>query len=72
MKGETTTLHRGLATACLLAFGATVLGLGTASLSAQTPSPADTCGSYSGSTCMDGQLCILFFCWDWETNWRAH
>lgn len=69
MKRKATTIRRGMATLCLLALGATVLGIGTTSLDAQSPSPLDTCGSYSGSVCASGEFCLLFFCLDWEINW---
>ncbi len=60
---------RGLATACLLAFGATVFGIGTVSLTAQSPSPLDSCGSDGTSVCLEGEFCFWFFCWSFEKYW---
>lgn len=70
MKRKTSNYCRGLATACLFAFGATVLGIGTTALEAQGPSPSDTCSTKNtGNLCMEGEICLLFFCIEWETYW---
>ena len=70
MKRKTKTFRRSLATACLLTFGTTILGIGASSLDAQGPSPLDTCSRHNtGSVCLTGEYCLLFFCLAWETYW---
>lgn len=56
----------------VFALGATMIIVGAQSVRAQSPSPLSNCSSrYSGSVCMEGETCIFFFCWDWETYWRG-
>ena len=63
-----TRVPEAVALSMVLALGvvATLVG----SIKGQGPSPLDNCSAaHSGNTCMVGEVCVLFFCWDFRTRW---
>ncbi len=61
-------IPRVAALAIVLALGMTMTVVAAQSVRAQ--SPLDDCSSgNSGNTCMEGEFCLFFVCWDFETFW---